>query len=527
MSNSEKQVDIREYWGVIVRRKAVLILPLIIVPLIALAASYFLAPVYMSSVSIMLGESRILPPSVERQLEGQPSYSRISNLERQRSYQNQITSTKYLRRLIAVLDIPINDQIRQVAAQTKALYPEISENELAETILANGLGKNVVVELSAHDLLQISFEASDPVSAQKRAKALADIFIEESLANELAGIRSNITFSEEQLAFYRDKLKTAEEKLTNFRQQLLVSGVAEDTSGYSLLQIVSAAEALDLEISVQESKLLDLRAKMISDKVDVGKLNIPNELQAAKDQLLKTISKLTDLITKHSWRDPKVLNLNEEARIMLADLNTRIKGDVNRRYADRSESIRDNIAAYLIGQLNLDFNREKRITLDKSIGRIKSQLSKNPDSEITMERLRSEIDNYKTLYDLFVQHSQYAAIDQSAKKVEAEAKYIIIKPASLPLIPEFPNKIKLLLMGFVLGLILGGGVILLLEIIDSSFKKVEDVEEYLKLRVVGTIPKIALPYGSGFKKKIPVLIGAGISFILVLLIIFLNFRKNG
>jgi uncharacterized protein involved in exopolysaccharide biosynthesis len=144
-----------------------------------------------------------------------------------------------------------------------------------------------------------------------------------------------------------------------------------------------------------------------------------------------------------------------------------------------------------------------------------------------MQRLQSEVDNYKKFYDLFVSHSQNAAINQSAKQVEAKAKYTIIKPASLPLSPESPKRARIFGMGILLGLALGFGAIIIVEMLDNSFKKIEDLTAYLGVPVLGTIPRMDLPYSSPAKKRMPIIVGAGIGFLLIVLIVFLNFRKSG
>ncbi|UCC81039.1 MAG: hypothetical protein JSW64_06690 [Candidatus Zixiibacteriota bacterium] len=526
MQESGSQIDLREYLSILRRRKVYIIIPLMIIPLLAFVMGYFMPPVYQSSVTLLIGESKVIPPSVERQLDGDRAFVRETTSDRQRALYSQITSTKYLRRLIAVLDIPIPPEIRRMAAGAKSMYPEISENELVETIMADELREDIQVSLSSNNLLQIEFSASNPIRAQKRAKALADIFVEESLAQELAGVRSNIAFSEEQLELYREKLRVAENNLKNFRQQLIVSNVEEDTSGLNLQQMASAAEAIDIEISSLEEKQHEYRGLLLSEGVNTGGIIFPAELNNEKSRLLSNIEKLTDLLTRFSWKDPRVLSLNEEAKNMLTDLNSRIKAYVQNRYSDKSAPVIETIGKYIMGRLAIEFNSAKRKTLDQSIAAIKSRLSDNPDSEVTMDRLQSEVDSYKTLYDLFVRHSQFAAIDQSARKVEAEAKFVIIKPASMPLGPQSPDKKRLLLMGIVIGLIIGGGTIILLEILDSSFRKVEDVEGFTGLRVLGTIPRMNLPYGSGIKRKIPYIIGAGLSFMLVILILFLRSKGS-
>ncbi len=527
MNDNSVQIDLKDYWAILVRRKVLLILPVMIIPLIAFAASYFLPRTYASSVTILLTESSILPPSVERELEGRQSLRRVDIRDRQISFTNQITSTQFLRRLIAVVDLPVPNRIRQIVSGTKTSYPEISENELAEIIMADELRDKIQVQFRTQNLFRLSFSASNPMDAQKRAKALADIFIEESLAKELAGVRSNIAFSEEQLILYRDKLKAAEDRLRDFRKQLLVSEAEEDTSGFDLRQIASAIEALDIKISSLGTRRNDLRGNLLAGNINVAILTFPAEIENDKDRLLKNIATLTDLLTRYNWRDPRVLKLNEEARLLLGAINDRITDYVNSRFESKSDRMLETMASYLITSLEIEFNRAKKTTLDRSIIEIKNRLSRNPDTEITMQRLQSEVDNYRTLYDLFVSRAQYAAINQSAKKVEAEAKYTITKPASLPLTPESPNKKKLAVMGLMLGFALGAGAILLVEILDNSFKKVEEVENFLGVKVIGTIPFMALPFGSNMKKRVPVFVGAGISFMLVLLILFLNYKLGG
>jgi succinoglycan biosynthesis transport protein ExoP len=331
------------------------------------------------------------------------------------------------------------------------------------------------------------------------AKTLADIFIEESLAKELAGIESNIAFSEDQLNFYHEKLVAAENKLKDFRQQLIVSNVEEDTSGLDLQQIAAAAEAIEFEISSLEERQRDYRGLLLAEDINVGSINFPSELSSEKGKLLSNIEKLTDLLTRYSWKDPRILSLNEEAKGTLTDLNRKITDYVEGEYSDRPERVRETIAKFLIGELSIEFNRAKKRTLDNGIVAIKSHLTDNPDSEITLDRLQSEVDNYKALYDLFVKHSQFAAIDQSARKVEAEAKFALIKPASMPLGPRSPDKKKLLAMGLAIGLVFGTGIIILIEILDNSFKKLDELESYTGLKILGTIPRINLPYGSRMK----------------------------
>jgi len=530
LNDDNSQIDLKNYWAILGRRKALLILPLMIVPLVAFAITYFMPASYVSSAIIMLSETNVLPQTVERDIEGRSAtydYSRISIQERQSSYYNQITSTKYLRRLIATLNLPIDESIKKTVAATKASFPQISENDLAENILADELRSKVTVNMKASNLVEVSFSAPDPVNAQRMAASLADIFVEENLAAELAGVRSSISFSEEQLAFYKEKLKSAEDKLREFRQSLLATSFGEDTSTTNLTEVAAAVQALDLEISDLQDRQADLRTQIDVQNVDVADLTLPAQIMTARDELTDKTNKLSDLLANFNWKDVRIYSLNEESRQLIQSITDEIRAWVEKRFAEEPREKRETIIDYLAGNVTLDFNRSKRTTLDNYISKTQIRLGEDPATEVTMDRLQSEIDSYKKFYDLFVSHSQNAAISQSAKKVEAEAKYVIIKPASLPLSPDSPKRVRIFGMGVALGLALGFGAIMMVELLDNSFKKVEDVQEYLSLPVIGTVPRMELPFGGGSRRRLPIAIGVSVSFVLVLLIIFLNFKKNG
>lgn len=64
----------------------------------------------------------------------------------------------------------------------------------------------------------------------------------------------------------------------------------------------------------------------------------------------------------------------------------------------------------------------------------------------------------------------------------------VIQKPQLPEHPVSPNKKLNILIAFVLGLMVGVGVVLLIEYLDNTFKSREDLEKTLDLPIIGTIP---------------------------------------
>ncbi len=125
--------------------------------------------------------------------------------------------------------------------------------------------------MRAYNLIEVLFRR--PIRSARNAAPppWPTSYIEENLAAELAGVRTSISFSEEQLAFYKDRLKNAEDKMRDFRQGLLSMSFGQDTSSTNLQEIASVVQALDLEISSRQDQQAALRSEL-----DRAGIDIPN-----------------------------------------------------------------------------------------------------------------------------------------------------------------------------------------------------------------------------------------------------------
>jgi hypothetical protein len=73
------------------------------------------------------------------------------------------------------------------------------------------------------------------------------------------------------------------------------------------------------------------------------------------------------------------------------------------------------------------------------------------------------------------------------KKQKGE-QFRVIDPAKIPTEPIQPDMRRILILTIVFGLFLGGGLAYLSEIMDTSYKAPEEVEEELKIQVLASMP---------------------------------------
>ena len=113
-----------------------------------------------------------------------------------------------------------------------------------------------------------------------------------------------------------------------------------------------------------------------------------------------------------------------------------------------------------------------------------------PRQEQELARLTRDTEVNEKLYAMLLERLETARISQELEDSENKTKFKIIEPARFPLKPVKPDKIKLGLMGLLLGAMAGFGCIYLVEYNDQSFKGVEELKSFFDLPVLGAISEI-------------------------------------
>ncbi|EOU1993303.1 capsular biosynthesis protein [Clostridium perfringens] len=128
---------------------------------------------------------------------------------------------------------------------------------------------------------------------------------------------------------------------------------------------------------------------------------------------------------------------------------------------------------------DLDYNQ-------KDIKAILKNLNATPSAETQILDLSFKGGNPKEVLKL-TEALTNEFISESKELIPNGNVQVIQKP-QLPENPVSPNKKLNILIAFVLGLMVGVGVVLLLEYLDNTFKSREDLENTLDLPIIGTIP---------------------------------------
>ena len=109
-----------------------------------------------------------------------------------------------------------------------------------------------------------------------------------------------------------------------------------------------------------------------------------------------------------------------------------------------------------------------------------------PHKELRLAQLLRDKQVNETIYTMLLQKREEAKIAEA----ERVGNIRIIDPAKIPDKPVKPRKVLNLILGFILGSIMGVGMVFFLEYLDNSVKTTEEAEKLTELSMLGTIPKI-------------------------------------
>ncbi|MBW2624322.1 MAG: AAA family ATPase, partial [Deltaproteobacteria bacterium] len=135
----------------------------------------------------------------------------------------------------------------------------------------------------------------------------------------------------------------------------------------------------------------------------------------------------------------------------------------------------------------LGVQKTRLAELEKQIKNYNVRLGELPEEGLTLARLERKVKLHNQVFTLLETKHQEALIKKSEKLDEVS----IVKPALLPDRPiNPPRTVVNVIIGTIMGIILGMVLALVFETFDTSIGAIEDVEEYLGVKVMGIVPFI-------------------------------------
>ena len=472
----DDEIDLLAYWHILVKRRWLVLSILAGVVALALLATLMATPIYRATSLVQLekqgtqvvqvegmmpSDDRYDPAFFQTQYELLKSRSlaeRVANeLGLDSAALERFTEPGWLGRMLALL--------RPEARKEAATVDAEAADELKKA--ADLVGAGLTVEpVRNSQLVRINYDSPSPEFSARVANALAEGFIAAGLERNFGASSYATTYLEDQLKLTKAKLEQSERQLVAFAQKENIVNTGEggqSLATQNLTQLNAAlAAAQDQRIRAQARWRQAASGPMPADMIGNSNIRI---LQQQKAQLqgeyqLKLATYKPDY--------PEMLQLKSQI------------DELDRQVSRETSGVRSSVKA------EYDAAAAQESMLKSQIASLRNEALDVDGRSIQYNILKREVDTNRQLYDGLLQRFKEVGVAGNVRPNNIS----VIDRAAVPKSRFKPNLALNLAIGLLLGGMLGVLAAFLLEFLDDTLKTPEDVEQKLKLAVLGVVPKL-------------------------------------
>jgi polysaccharide chain length determinant protein (PEP-CTERM system associated) len=481
MQKSTEPLRPEQIVEIIIKRRWLIIIPFCLSILVGIYLALTLPKSYSAETLILIEPQRV-PANYVQSIVSIDIESRISTISQ------QIMSRTNLEKIINQFDFFSGPKFEKMYLEDKieSLRKQISVD------VTRGRRRDA-------DSFSISFIGKNPKIVMQVVNSLTSFFIDENLKVREAQAIGTSDFLNDELNDMRKKLEKVEEVLKIYKEKHMGELPEQLETNLRIL------DRLQERFNERQQSLRDEKNRLaiLENQIQLAKAQAdsggtlqsttldPSGLEGLKRQVYELKTKYTDKHPDVIRLEKRIANLEEEKQTssgesthvtQLAQAETETPAS-NVEYIRQYEEVKREIKA-----------QEAKISkLSSQIDFYQKRVERTPKREQELLSLRRDYNNMQMAYNSLLNRKLEAEIAVNMEKKQKGEQFRIVDYATLPQKPVSPNMKKLFLLALAAGLGIGAGIIFFLEYLDTSFTKPEDIESFLGVPVIATVPKIYQP----------------------------------
>jgi capsular exopolysaccharide synthesis family protein len=481
----EKEVHLRDYWKVIVKRRWIIIALFLIVLIATAVGTFTMKPVYRGTVSLQINKEN---PQV---VDFKEIFS--VNMWDQDYYQTQykILETRSLaKRVLQALKLSEHPEFqpgpetpfqkwksnilkpilgRLTFSKKKAASEKDSTETKKETALINQfLGKLKIEPIRNSRLVKVHFDSNYPELCSQVPNTLAVNYIQQSVESRFIATEQVKEWLSKQLEDLKAKVERADEALQAFGSKHDIISL-EDKENVPLQRLNELNDTLtkaEADRMTKEALYKQTKDKNFETLPSILENKLIIDLKQAYIQLETQYMKLSETFKPEY---PEMVRLKSQ----MQSIQKRMDLEVGK------------IIAGIKNEYELSLRKET--LLRHAFDQQKAKVMEMKDQSIQYNILKREADTNRELYKGLLQRMKEAGVSAGLTVSNIQ----VVDQAEVPTSPYKPNKKLNLLLAAVIGLFLGVGLAFFFEYLDNTIKTPEDVEQMIRLPSFGMVPEIS------------------------------------
>lgn len=515
IENNETQIDLREYLRVILKRRWTIITVFAVMVITVMIHAFTATPYYRAGTRLIIDKENPNVVSIQEVMavdaSGTDYYQTQYKIIESRGVAREVIRRLRLDQSEEFFRKPKDDllsSLRRSVRETVSFWidslvylfkgkevPSQSSEEVEQdnNLVSAFIGRIKVEPIRNSRLVDVSFEAKDPVLASKITNTLAVAYMDRNLETKLKAAQDAVKWLHERIEEERKKVEKAEQGLLKYKEKHSIitdfSSDVENVTAQKLAQLnqqVVEAESkrVEAETRYQQAAALSNTPDMLDSIPEVLNNDLIRQIKAMEVELYKRTSELSK---KYGEKHPQMVAIESELKTLQKRKGQEVERVIN---SLRSEY---RVALARENSLKGSLEKQKKESLDLN------------QKAIEYGVLQRETESAKQMYDLLIKRFKETSLTEEMKTGNIR----VIDRAEVPKTPVRPRKMLNILLAVIVGLVTGTGLAFFFEYLDNTIKLPDDIKRHLQVPYLGPVPAMAMD-GDGSEAR-----GAGQELITV------------
>ncbi|MBI1765360.1 MAG: polysaccharide biosynthesis tyrosine autokinase [Acidobacteria bacterium] len=354
--------------------------------------------------------------------------------------------------------------------QSKPTLTERSEEESARLSPYVNTLKNTLNVSALKDtrVIEIAYNHSDPQLAAAIVNSVANNFIDRSFERKTQRFSDTSEWLKRSTAELKAQVEKATQALADYTKArgIFTTEGKESLPAEKLSELHSQVMKAETERMLKQSVYEEVKQGRVAQLPDSFSDPQTGKLQ---EELGKLEVQSSELSVKYGPENPRVAEVQQKIQTLKSQVKDTRGTLAEKLRADYERSVRD------------------ELSLKNALAKAKSEAVEQNQNSIQYDILKSQVDTAKQLYTDFLNKTNQANLAVA----EQHNNLRMIEPAEVPASPIGPQRLRTILLGFLVSLAIGMGLAFFLEYLDNTVKSVEDVHRIAGLPTLAVIPAIS------------------------------------
>lgn len=484
-----KELTVTDFLNVAIRRKWLILVCVLVAAVGAWGVCLVWPKSYRSTTTIFV-ESQKIPET----------------------YVKGVVSGTIQERLVSVRQILLSRQLLKQVAQDSGMIAPESDQKIADGIVAK-MTKAIVIDIPKEQTaFQLSFTHSNPQIARAVTARLAGLVVEENIKRREQLVEGATEFLHQELRLAKEELEGKEKAISEFKRQHMGELPQQVEANLRALDRLQSEMSTTAETINGLNSRLDGVEKAIRE-YQAGDINtsLPLTTQRKIDPRVERLhdleQRLAALSAEYKDSYPDIVHLKEEIRKLRAAPSV-AQDSPEHETSSGVKKTADPYLTELVRQRNeikneLAVLKQKQTRIAAQIVEYEGRVERTPSREQQLMILVRDYENLQKNYQSLLDKKLSASISENLERRQKGEQFRIIDPANLPLVPETPNELLIMLAGLAMGCGLGYGAAFWLEYGRGFVRTPDDAESIAGFPLLATIPDFATAYKKGFPRVQP------------------------